>query len=311
MDHLCGPPSRPRTKPVRLDQTSLPSTLVRKTLPQTSTGGMSKSKRGLVLTNNPQMTLSAPLQTVLSWISRNRLWCLRTLAPPSKLLSTARHPSMDQTFVLCNSICTHRPSTTSMMNIFRLKCTWCTRVSVSSCVHKFHCSKLIPCPVDNTQLAVIALMFQVSASDSDPIIAGLSSSLEAIASPGTKTTIEDGLDFSSVLSKIQTSDILQYSGSLTTPPAPKASPSWWSRTLLMSALQTSMRSRRLSSSTRVSSRTRWVDRTCWELPGALVLLLQIPRHEYKVKTGVVRNVVASVCGVVVSCRAASVLCWSR
>lgn len=105
-----------------------------------------------------------------------------------------------------------------MMNIFRLKCTWCTRVSVSSCVHNFHCSKLIPCPVDNTQLAVIALMFQVSASDSDPIIAGLSSSLEAIASPGTKTTIEDGLDFSSVLSKIQTSDILQYSGSLTTPP---------------------------------------------------------------------------------------------
>ncbi|XPS71429.1 hypothetical protein M3J07_003612 [Ascochyta lentis] len=72
--------------------------------------------------------------------------------------------------------------------------------------------------LDNTQLAVIALMFQVSASDSDPIISGLSSSLSAIATPGTKTTIEDGLDFSSVLSKIETSDILQYSGSLTTPP---------------------------------------------------------------------------------------------
>jgi carbonic anhydrase len=72
--------------------------------------------------------------------------------------------------------------------------------------------------VDNTQLAVIALMFQVSASNSDPLIAGLSSSLEAIATPGTKTSIEDGLDFSSVLSKIETSDILQYSGSLTTPP---------------------------------------------------------------------------------------------
>lgn len=61
-------------------------------------------------------------------------------------------------------------------------------------------------------------MFQVSASDSDPIIAGLSSSLEAIATPGTKTSIEEGLDFSNVLSKIETSDILQYSGSLTTPP---------------------------------------------------------------------------------------------
>ncbi|KAF2632766.1 carbonic anhydrase [Macroventuria anomochaeta] len=72
--------------------------------------------------------------------------------------------------------------------------------------------------LDNTQLAVIALMFQVSASNSDPIISGLSSSLDAIATPGTKTSIEDGLDFSSVLSKIETSDILQYSGSLTTPP---------------------------------------------------------------------------------------------
>ncbi|KAJ8110822.1 hypothetical protein OPT61_g6426 [Boeremia exigua] len=71
---------------------------------------------------------------------------------------------------------------------------------------------------DNTQLAVIALMFQVSASDSDPLIAGLSSSLSAIAKPGSTTTIEDGLDFSSVLANIKTSDILQYSGSLTTPP---------------------------------------------------------------------------------------------
>lgn len=72
--------------------------------------------------------------------------------------------------------------------------------------------------MDNTQLAVIALMFQVSAGDSDPVIAGLSSSLEAIATPGTKTAIEGGLDFSGVLSKIESSDILQYSGSLTTPP---------------------------------------------------------------------------------------------
>ncbi|KAJ4334849.1 hypothetical protein N0V87_006544 [Didymella glomerata] len=72
--------------------------------------------------------------------------------------------------------------------------------------------------LDNTQLAVIAMMFQVSAGDSDPVIAGLSSSLDAIATPGTKTKIENGLDFSGVLSKIESSDILQYSGSLTTPP---------------------------------------------------------------------------------------------
>ncbi|KAF3049162.1 hypothetical protein E8E11_007849 [Didymella keratinophila] len=72
--------------------------------------------------------------------------------------------------------------------------------------------------LDNTQLAVIAMMFQVSAGDSDPVIAGLSSSLDTIATPGTKTTIEDGLDFSGVLSKFESSDILQYTGSLTTPP---------------------------------------------------------------------------------------------
>jgi carbonic anhydrase len=61
-------------------------------------------------------------------------------------------------------------------------------------------------------------MWEVSASDSDPLIAGLSSSLDTIATPGTKTTIEGGLDFSGVLAKIESSDILQYSGSLTTPP---------------------------------------------------------------------------------------------
>jgi carbonic anhydrase len=72
--------------------------------------------------------------------------------------------------------------------------------------------------VDNTKLAVIALMWEVSASESDPLIAGLSSSLDAIATPGTKTSIEGGLDFSGVLAKIESSDILQYSGSLTTPP---------------------------------------------------------------------------------------------
>lgn len=75
-----------------------------------------------------------------------------------------------------------------------------------------------PSPVDNTQLAVIALMFQVSASASDPLIAGLSSSLDAIATPGTSTEIPSGLDFSSALAKLASSDILQYSGSLTTPP---------------------------------------------------------------------------------------------
>jgi len=71
---------------------------------------------------------------------------------------------------------------------------------------------------DSTQLAVIALMFQVSAGKSSSIIASLSSSLSKIATPGTKTPIAGGVDFSDVEAKLKSSQILQYSGSLTTPP---------------------------------------------------------------------------------------------
>jgi carbonic anhydrase len=71
---------------------------------------------------------------------------------------------------------------------------------------------------DNTKLAVIALMFQVSASNSSSIIRSLSSSLSAISAPGTKTAIPAGIDFSDVLAKMASSDILSYAGSLTTPP---------------------------------------------------------------------------------------------
>lgn len=61
-------------------------------------------------------------------------------------------------------------------------------------------------------------MFQVSAGESSSIIKSLSSSISAISTPGTKTAIPAGIDFADVLSKVQSSDILQYSGSLTTPP---------------------------------------------------------------------------------------------
>jgi carbonic anhydrase len=71
---------------------------------------------------------------------------------------------------------------------------------------------------DETQLAVIALMFQVSAGASSSIIASLSSSLAGVANPGTKTKIAGGIDFTDVLAKIESSDVLQYTGSLTTPP---------------------------------------------------------------------------------------------
>ncbi|PSN63148.1 carbonic anhydrase [Corynespora cassiicola Philippines] len=71
---------------------------------------------------------------------------------------------------------------------------------------------------DPAAITVVGFMFQVSKTASDPIMAGLQPHLAAIAQPGTKTAIEAGLDFSALLSHIQTSDIFQYSGSLTTPP---------------------------------------------------------------------------------------------
>lgn len=61
-------------------------------------------------------------------------------------------------------------------------------------------------------------MFQVSAGESSSIIKSLSSSISAVSAPGSKTAIPGGIDFTDVLAKIQSSDILQYSGSLTTPP---------------------------------------------------------------------------------------------
>jgi carbonic anhydrase len=71
---------------------------------------------------------------------------------------------------------------------------------------------------DPTQLAVVALMFQVSAGESSSIIKSLSSSLSAVTAPGTKTAIPAGIDFADVLTKVASSDVLTYSGSLTTPP---------------------------------------------------------------------------------------------
>ncbi|KAF1913629.1 alpha carbonic anhydrase [Ampelomyces quisqualis] len=71
---------------------------------------------------------------------------------------------------------------------------------------------------DPTQLAVIALMFQVSAGESSSIIRSLSGSISAISTPGSKTTLPSGIDFRDVEARIAESDVLQYTGSLTTPP---------------------------------------------------------------------------------------------
>ncbi|KAI4629819.1 uncharacterized protein J4E87_003006 [Alternaria ethzedia] len=71
---------------------------------------------------------------------------------------------------------------------------------------------------DESQLAVIALMFEISSGDSASMIQSLSSSLADIATPGTKTIISSGIDFTDVVETLKTSDIQTYSGSLTTPP---------------------------------------------------------------------------------------------
>ena len=61
-------------------------------------------------------------------------------------------------------------------------------------------------------------MFELCTQSSDPIISGITPHLDAIREPGSTTTIESGIDFSGVLSIVQSSNIFQYSGSLTTPP---------------------------------------------------------------------------------------------
>ena len=61
-------------------------------------------------------------------------------------------------------------------------------------------------------------MFELCTQSSDPIIASIAPHLDAIKEAGSKTTISTGVDFSGVLSIVQSSNIFQYSGSLTTPP---------------------------------------------------------------------------------------------
>lgn len=55
-------------------------------------------------------------------------------------------------------------------------------------------------------------------NSSDPVIAGLTPHLSAITTPGAETEIEGGIDFSGVVAQVASSNILQYTGSLTTPP---------------------------------------------------------------------------------------------
>ncbi|KAF2741978.1 carbonic anhydrase, partial [Sporormia fimetaria CBS 119925] len=71
---------------------------------------------------------------------------------------------------------------------------------------------------DPNALAVIAVLFQLSANTSDPLLTSLQPHLSAIVNPGTKTPIESGLDFSNLIAHVQSTPLFQYTGSLTTPP---------------------------------------------------------------------------------------------
>jgi hypothetical protein len=65
---------------------------------------------------------------------------------------------------------------------------------------------------------VLALLFEMSTNTSDPIIAGITPHLKDVTTPGSEVEIEGGIDFSGVVAKVAESNILQYTGSLTTPP---------------------------------------------------------------------------------------------
>ena len=66
-------------------------------------------------------------------------------------------------------------------------------------------------------MAVISVLFQLTTGAANPLLSGLQPHLAAIASPGTKTEIES-LDFASLIEHVQTTEMFQYTGSLTTPP---------------------------------------------------------------------------------------------
>ncbi|KAF2691628.1 carbonic anhydrase [Lentithecium fluviatile CBS 122367] len=71
---------------------------------------------------------------------------------------------------------------------------------------------------DESQIVVLALLFEMSVNTSDPVIAGITPHLSAITTPGAETEIEGGIDFAGVVAKVAESNIMQYTGSLTTPP---------------------------------------------------------------------------------------------
>ncbi|KAF8540044.1 alpha carbonic anhydrase [Trichophaea hybrida] len=66
-------------------------------------------------------------------------------------------------------------------------------------------------------IAVIAMLFELSSSNTTSLLSAVTENIDAIAKPGTRT--ETGaLDFSPLIAHIQSSPLMTYKGSLTTPP---------------------------------------------------------------------------------------------
>lgn len=61
-------------------------------------------------------------------------------------------------------------------------------------------------------------MFELCDGASDPLIAGITPSLSKIATVGSETEIAAGIDTTGLKAHIAASNVLQYTGSLTTPP---------------------------------------------------------------------------------------------
>ncbi|KAI5799363.1 alpha carbonic anhydrase [Pyronema domesticum] len=67
------------------------------------------------------------------------------------------------------------------------------------------------------ELAVVALMFQLSSTETTELLTKVTENIDKIQTPGTRT--ETGaLDFGAVVKHVQTTPLFTYKGSLTTPP---------------------------------------------------------------------------------------------
>ena len=88
----------------------------------------------------------------------------------------------------------------------------------TKCQKKKRSSQLTKAPDNSSRVAVLSALFQLTTNGSTTdLITNVTKNLAEIATPGTVT--ETGpLDFTSLTAQLTTAPLLQYTGSLTTPP---------------------------------------------------------------------------------------------